>query len=150
MKDTIAKLNKIRDEILHEKKGVLHLFALIARVDIEGKSDLLLSADWVEKNNAETDLVYVIEKLKSEFESNLEFLSKIVLLTPDQPFIKQLAKAVYRENQGQPGELNDLNISGDFVVKKVNIIAIEFNPSDLETDVEEGGVPEAVGHVAEF
>jgi hypothetical protein len=150
MKDTIKKLEIIRDQVLEQKVGVLYLLALISRVDIEGKSDLILSSSWLEKSNAENDLVYVIDKLKKEFNNNLDFLSRIVLLQPSELFVRRLARAIYRENDGCTGELVDLKITDNFVVKKVNVIAINFSKIDLSSDDSEDETPFVVGDVANF
>ena len=99
MKEIFEKLNEIKDEILLEKgANELRLFVLVARTDIDARWDILFSADWLEKTNSEKDLVYLIEKLKSKFDGNLDFLARIVVATPHEIFIKRLAKAIIREN----------------------------------------------------
>jgi|SRR5581483_5540131 len=132
MKDIVEKLRKIKDEINAERTtGLLRLFVLIARADIDGKWDIIVSADWFEKTNSESDLVYIIQKLKSEFGENLEFLARIVVATPKEIFIQQLGKAILSEKQGELGELKDLQTSLDFKVGHLFVITINFDGIDL-------------------
>src|SRR3989339_2004319 len=101
MKEIIKKLTNIKNTILSEKSsGKLRFFGLIARVDIDNKWDLLISADWIEKNSSEETLIYIIQKLKESFDGKLEFLSSIVLLTPKEAFVRQLARGIISEGRG--------------------------------------------------
>ena len=144
MTEIIEKLKNIKDEILRDKGGLLRFFGLLARMDVEGKWDLLISANWIEKNTSEADLVYVINKLKDKFSNKLDFLFRIVLLTPDEPFISQLVAAINRENGGQAGELTSLKLSETFHVKQVIVIALDSTGIEFAA-LEE--VPENIGPV---
>lgn len=133
MKETLEKLNKIKTEIIKEKTtGTLRLFILIERNDLENKWDLILSADWLEKNNSEKDLVYLIEKIKLEFGSDLEFLARIIVTTPNEIFIRQLTRAILRVGKGgEFEEIKDLQVTSNFKVKHIFVIAIDFSGIDL-------------------
>lgn len=133
MKEIIEKLNKIKEEILLERtEGRLRLFSLIARNDLDGKWDILFSADWLEKTNSEKDLVYLITKLKSEFAENLDFLARILVGTPKEIFIKQFIQAIVERGElGGPEEVKDLFVSKDLTISGLFIIAIDSTDLDL-------------------
>lgn len=135
MNEITQKLITISDKILQEKTGILRFFGLLARSDLNEKWDLLVSADWIEENNNESDLVYIIERLKEEFSENLDFLSQIVILSPRESFIMRLAQALIRENILVPGEAYNLMISPDFAVNHTHVIKLDFTGIDL-TDIE--------------
>lgn len=134
---------------MEKTNGRLRLFALIARPDLEGKWDILFSADWLEKTNSEKDLIYLIEKLKSEFGKNLDFLSRIVVAKPNEMFIQQLTKAVIRENSGQQGEIASLSTSSDFSVH-IFVVAIDFTGMNLEITEGTKDGPIAIREVSNF
>lgn len=145
MKEIIEKLTIIKDKILSEKtNGRLRFLGLIARTDIEGKWDLLLSADWIKKNSSETDLIYIIQKLKDGFAGNLDFLSRIVLLTPNETFVQQLARTITREDLKNGEEITSLKISADFTVRKMLYIFLDFQGIDLNTIQETEDEPVAI------
>lgn len=149
MKEIIKKLNTIKDEILGEK-GSLLMFVLVERNDIEGKWDLLLSADWIPKTNNQTDLIYVINKLKEEFKENLEFLSQIIIGTPTDSFILRIARAINKQDAQLSEEIFDLQVSSEFSIHRLYVIAANFTDQELANEgVEEDG-PIAVGKVSEF
>ena len=127
MNEIIEKFNTIRDEIIHDHNGsLLRLLGLIARMDTDGKWDLLISADWIKQNSSESDLIYVIKKLKYHFSEKLDFLARIVLLTPYETFVQNLARSVIRENGGKAGEINNLTLPDlSFTVRR--IVLLEFN-----------------------
>lgn len=131
MKEIVEKLSRVIEKITLEKtSGILRFFGLIERNDLENKWDILLSADWLEKNNSEKDLIYVIERLKEEFSNNLDFLSSVVLLIPSNPLIKYLAKAVsLSENEGI--ERHSVKIDEDFTIKHMYVLASDFTGFDL-------------------
>jgi hypothetical protein len=138
MKEITEKLNNISKEIISERKeGRLRLFALIARTDLDNKWDILISADWIKKNNSEEELVYIIKKLKKEFSENLDFLSRLVLLTPKELFTREIAKATIKENDGKPGELFKLKTSTDFIVKHIIVIHLDYKMEELTEEAED-------------
>lgn len=137
MKEIIEKLTDVKNTILSERGNQkLRFLGLLARVDIDNKWDLLISADWIEKNSSEETLIYVIQKLKEVFNEKLEFISSIVLLTPRESFVRKLARAIIEENKSYPAEIVDLKISADFTVKQVFVIAIDFAGIDLNPSQE--------------
>lgn len=151
MKETLEKLNKIKEEILAEKKeGLLRLFALIERNDLEGKWDLIFSADWLEKTNSEKDLVYLIEKIKSEFGENIDFLARILAASPKEIFIQEFSKAILRESKEYPTEIRNLAVSSTFTANHLFVITIDFTGIDLEKieGINEG--PLAIKEVSDF
>ena len=152
MKEIFEKLNKIRDEIIQEKtvQGELRLLAMIARADLEGKWDILMSADWINSNNNEVDLIYLIEKMKVEFNNNFSFLSRIVLLTSNEKFVKNLAKSMPYDGVIKEKEFSNLQIFPDFSITNIFISILNFvniNLEDLETDASE---PIATKEVSAF
>jgi hypothetical protein len=149
MKEIIKKLNKIREYILSEKDGTLRLFCIIARNDFEGKWDILFSADWIEKTNSEKDLVYLITKLKLEFDNNLDFLSNIFVGTPNETFIKQFMKAIGEQDSPLMEEINGMFVSKELTVRKLYVIACDSTGLDLDENGTNEG-PVAVGEVSNF
>jgi len=149
MNDILEKLNRVRDEILAEKtKGSLRLFVLAARADLENKWDILFSADWLEKTNSEKDLIYIIGKLKSSFSGNLDFLVRIVVATPSETFIKQLADAILKRNEGRQEEIKELS-TPTVVFKQIFVLTLDFRGINLnEIGTEDG--PIAVKKISEF
>jgi len=141
MNEIIEKLKKVKDTIILEKGDTLRLSLLIARTDMESKWDLFMSGDWLKKNNSEKDLIYVIEKLKAEFNENLDFLSQIVLLVPTDDFFKALARAIKKENRME-GEIKDLRISSGFVIKQMYLISSNLDQLELGEDIEVATPPE--------
>lgn len=115
-----SKFNKIKDKILSEK-GSLDFFVVIKRFDIDNKWDLLISGEWITESNLQADLVYVIELLKSEYEDKIDFISKILLLAPNEDFINDLAKAVITQDipMGYKGELL---VDTDTLISEINIL----------------------------
>jgi hypothetical protein len=150
MKEIIDKLTIIRDKVVSERTdGILRFFGLIARIDLDSKWDLLISADWISKNNNEEDLIYIIKKLKEEFMEHLDFLSRIVVLTSNEFFVKQLARAILTKSLSERGEISNLQISPDFVVKQLYVISFDFNGIDLDAPEIENG-PAGVRESANF
>jgi len=150
MKEIFEKLNEIKDEILLEKgANELRLFVLVARTDIDARWDILFSADWLEKTNSEKDLVYLIEKLKSKFDGNLDFLARIVVATPHEIFIKRLAKAIIRENGRESGEIVGLVTTADFTVKRLFVMYINFSDEEISAEGTVDG-PLAVQKISDF
>lgn len=151
MREIIEKLTAIKDSILTEKSGgKLRFFGALVRADMEEKWDLLISADWVEKNSSEEDLVYIIKKLKDSFGEKLDFLFRIVLLKPDETFVRQLAKAIIRENGGKPGEITNLAVNAEFTLKQLIVIALDFSGIDLDSPSETTDGPIGIKSVNDF
>ena len=80
----------------------------------------------------------IIEKIKSEF-TNLDFLARILLATPNELFIKSLAKAILSTNSEEIENITNLKVPEvEIIVKHINIIYINFSGIDLK----ERGIPE--------
>lgn len=132
MNEIITKLNKIGDFITSENKlGKVILFALIARNDLVGKWDILISADGLKKNNTEKDLTYVIELLKKEFGNDLSFLSQIVLLVTKEDFVNDFVRA-FRKGDFKVAENISLKLTDNFTIGSVYVISYDFSTLDLE------------------
>ena len=151
MKEIIEKLNNIKNKIIEEKTtGKLRFLGLIARADIEGKWDLLVSADWIKKNSSEDDFVYIIQKLKDNFDEKLDFLARIVLLTPKEAFIQQLARAIIRENGGEAGKITSLKTTKDYIVAQIVVIAFDFTDIGLDVSQETEDGPVGIKDIVNF
>ena len=131
MKEYIEKLKKIEEKILKEKEGNIYFFGILKRTDVENKWDIVISADWIEQSDTEKDLIYVIDAIKVEFNGNLDFLSKIVLLAPTEEFIRSLLKAIAR-NKMTTGEIQNLKITSDITIKELLVISSDVSGVDLD------------------
>lgn len=150
MKEIVKKLIRVSESITSdESRGGVKLFLLIRRTDLDNKWDILFSADWIKNENRQNDLVYLINKLKEEFDENIDFVSRIVLGTPGEDFIKKFAKAIIEADVKQGEEVLDLSVFGDFTAERIFVITIgDFSSEDLESKgVNQGPV---VGEVSEF
>lgn len=130
--------------VIAEEKGIetLRFFGLLERTDLDQKWDLLISADWIERSSNEKDFLYVIDKLKKEFGNDLEFLSRIVLMTPQKAFIKNLAMSLENiELQELPKEIFDFKVSSDFILKHAFIFHLNFKSLDIkQIDLGDSGI----------
>ena len=131
MKEIVTKLNSINTFLSNDKKlGTIFFFGLLARTDMEGKWDIVISASNIKENNSEGDLVYVIDALKKEFFSELNFLSQIITLTPTENFIKDVARALGNDS-AQGEEVTDIKLADKFVIGKMYVICSNFSKLDL-------------------
>lgn len=72
------------------KSGHLHLFAVFEREDIPGRWDLVIAAPWVKRNN-EHALRLLAEEMKNRLPaSELERVSRIVLLDPADASVRAI------------------------------------------------------------
>jgi len=132
MKEIILKLDKIKDQIIADNTdSVLRVFALVARTDVENKWDVLISGDWVEKINPENELINVIEKIKKEFNNNLDFLAQIVVFPPTELFIKLLGQTLINEDLKMNEEINSLKIADNLIISKIVLLYEDFSDMDL-------------------
>lgn len=127
MNEIVTKLEKVKESI--SKLGTVFIFTLIARNDLEGKWDILISAEKLKQNNSQEDLTYVIEELKKEFNDDLTFLSRIVLLVKDEDFIKEIACALDKIKTSK-GEVSGLKLS-NITIRQMNIISSDFSGFNL-------------------
>lgn len=127
MDEILDKIREINSEIKSEKtEGVLRLFALIERTDLESKWDIVFSSDWLKKTNDEDVLIYLLDKLKNKFNGELEFLARVVVVKPDDSFIQNLAKSIVDNNLDTRGEIKELKVLPDSTIKKINMIEFNF------------------------
>lgn len=130
MTELIEKLNRIKTKILSEKRsGHFIFFGIIERVDLVGKWDIVICADWITENNNESDLVYVIGEIKTEFDGSLDFLGRVLLMTSSQALIRSLARAIIKENVDDK-ELFNLRV-GSIVISHLYIIESAFDDVDI-------------------
>ncbi len=129
-------INTVKDKIISDK-GSLLIFCLVKRTDVEteNKWDILISGDWVEKNSSQEDLVYIIELLKKEFNNDLGFLSKILILRKDTDLIKDLTKVISKYELAE-GYIGSIKISDDFTIKEMYITHLDFSKYKIEDEIE--------------
>src|ERR1044072_8186010 len=111
-----AKYAQIRDEILAEK-GELTLFALFLREGVEDRWDLIVSAPWLERDEA-AGLKYVTKKLVSKLsERELLEVSRVVIMNQADPALRKLLRVVVDESDVHEFENIDFgNLSLDRAV----------------------------------
>ena len=138
MNEILGKLNIVKDKIILDKGNEsLRLLALIRRYDVVDKWDLILSADWVEASNKESDLIYVINLLKQAFDNNLDFLSQIVILPLEEIFIQQLAKSVIEQGLEDEPNVLDLNITEGITVGEIHFLYFDVDEEDILPQIKE-------------
>jgi hypothetical protein len=126
MKETTNKLKKVIDRIVAEKNGILRLFALVKRTDGENKWDLLLSADWMQKDNSVEDIEYILETLRDEMGEDSSLFLQIVLLQPKNSFIQLLAKALIRDAISVGETATNVKLRSTFALACINLLAFDF------------------------
>ena len=86
------KFIELRNEII-EERGDLALFALFLREDAEDRWDLLVSAPWLEQDEA-AGLRYLSKKLMTKLsERELLEISRVVLIEQSDPGLRSLLKS---------------------------------------------------------
>lgn len=139
MNEIIEKLNKVKDKMLFEKRGTLYFFGLLQRTDLENKWDIVVSSSWLEKSNTQEDLVYVINKLKDEFNNDLDFISRIVLFTASESFINDLGWALEKTDNrklSETKEILNLKISEEVSIRHLYVLACDFSSLKLYEPIE--------------
>lgn len=132
MNEIIKKLKIVEEQVISEKNQETSLFVLIKRTDLDGdKWDIILSSNWIEKNNLESDLVYIIDKLKLAFADQLDFLAQLVLLIPSSPLVKLLAKAAYEGKMTIGEEIKELKLLKNYTIKCLIPVTISLKHFDL-------------------
>ena len=97
MKEIVEKLLEIEKRTSKEKGGY-ELFALFLREGSANKWDLLVSAQWINKNKEEA-LKYLSSILQKELPlSELILISRIVLIEDGNPSLLALQKAINVEH----------------------------------------------------
>jgi hypothetical protein len=96
----IELLEKLKEQevVMANEKGPFELFALFLREDAPGKWDLVVAAEWIDKNK-EASLKYIagiVQKTLSKEE--LLKLSRIVLIDEENPALEALNVAMRVEH----------------------------------------------------
>jgi len=89
MSEVAEKLRKIEVEISTEK-GSFTLFALIEREDSLGKWDIVISAKWIKDGEKALINTIALKISKNLSKDEQLMLSRIVVLPPTDPFVKNL------------------------------------------------------------
>lgn len=93
-----------------EEKGPFDLFALFLREDAPGKWDLVVAAEWIEKNKQEA-LKYISDALKTKLsQSELIKLSRISIIDESNPALGALQSAMHVEHG--MADIKDSNFFG--------------------------------------
>ena len=109
MKIIIDKL-KQQEEIMANEKGPFDLFALFLREDAPLKWDLVVAAEWIDRNK-EASFKYVASVVQTALSTEeLLKLSRIVLIDEGNPALEALWKAVSVEHK--VAEIKDCEFFG--------------------------------------
>lgn len=112
MKKIIEKFITIEKKIANQK-GRFRLFALFEREDAQDKWDVIISAQWFEKNKKET-LKFIVDSIKEELTSDeMLIISRIVLLEPKNPLVININNSIQREHSSN--EIIDCTFDGIFI-----------------------------------
>jgi hypothetical protein len=105
-----SKFAQIRNEIIAEK-GDLALLALFLREGAEDRWDLLVSASWLERDEA-SGLRYLTKKLLGKLsEREMLELSRIVVIEQDDPGLRKLLRDTVAED-GDIIEVENVQFAG--------------------------------------
>lgn len=118
MKEIVEKL-KQQEEIMAKEKGPFDLFALFLREDAPGKWDLVVAAEWIEKDK-ETAFKYIagiVQKTLSK--EQLLKLSRIAIIDESNPALEAFHRAMHVEHG--VAEIQDSNFFG-LQIKHVYLI----------------------------
>ena len=97
MKEIVDKLLAVEAE-LSEERDEFNLFALFLREDAGNKWDLLVSADWVSENKADS-IKLIAQRVQEKLETNeLLNLSRIVVIDVENPALESFHRAVSEEH----------------------------------------------------
>lgn len=119
MKEIVAKLMLIEKETATER-GEYDLFALFLREDSSDKWDILVAAAWIDINKEEA-LKYLSKKIQSSLhQSELLFISRIVIIEDNNPALAILPPTIKIEDDAT--ELRDTNLFG-IQIKRAFLIA---------------------------
>ena len=97
MKDFAEKFRAIESE-LSEQKGPFNLFALFLREGSPSTWDLLINAPWAEDNKSDA-LKLIAKQVTDQLgSSGMTYLSRIVLIEPDNPGFEAITNAFSTEH----------------------------------------------------
>lgn len=109
MKEIVEKL-KQQENNMAQEKGPFDLFALFLREDAPDKWDLVVAAQWIEKNKQEA-LKYITKALqKSLTQSEILKLSRIAIIDESNPALDAFQRAMHIEHGEE--EIKDSNFFG--------------------------------------
>lgn len=118
MKEIVEKL-KQQENNMAQEKGPFDLFALFLREDAPDKWDLVVAAQWIEKNKQDA-LKYITEALhKSLTQSEILKLSRIAIIDKSNPALEVFQRAIHVEHG--MSEIKDSNFFG-LQIKHVYLI----------------------------
>ena len=124
MKEIVEKL-KGYEEIMAKEKGRFYFFGLFLRDDAPDKWDLLVDADWIEKNKEES-FKYIVDMVqKGLSKEELLKLSRIVLINEKNPDLEATYEAISKAiGGGRNIEIKDSNFFG-LQIKHAYVIALQ-------------------------
>ena len=118
MKEIVEKL-KQQENNMAQEKGPFDLFALFLREDSPDKWDIVVAAQWIEKNKQDA-LKYITEALhKSLTQSEILKLSRIAIIDKSNPALEVFQRAIHVEHG--MSEIKDSNFFG-LQIKHVYLI----------------------------
>ncbi len=109
MKEIAEKL-KAKERSMAEEKGPFDLFALFLREDAPNKWDLVVAAEWINKNK-ESALKYIATNIQDTLSQNeLLSLSRIAIIDESNPALEAFHRAMHVEHG--IAEVQDSNLFG--------------------------------------
>lgn len=125
MKEIVEKLKK-QEETMAEEKGPFDLFALFLREDAPGKWDLVVAAEWIEKDKPSA-LKYIASIVQRALTTDeLMKLSRIAIIDESNPALDAFHRAVNIEHS--IAEIQDSNFFG-VQLKHVYLITSKRRPN---------------------
>lgn len=92
MSKIVDALEEIERKLSREN-GAFNLFAVFERQDIPTRWDLVVAAPWVEENNEQAMKLLAVEIKKILPSSELERISRIILLDPSNSSVRAITSA---------------------------------------------------------
>lgn len=123
--EVIEKFRSIEKEAA-EEKGSFVLFGLFEREDTPNMWDVVISASWLDVKKKE-NYDYFARKITAKLNpQEVVMLSRIVLLTPSEPFVERVTSAI-KTKHNNPRFINCM-FNGVFI-KDAYIISSKPDPS---------------------
>ena len=108
MNQLIEKFSELEKE-LSEEKGEFSLFALFGREDAFYMWDVVISAEWAEKNNNEM-LKYLVSKLQKKLtKEEMLMLSMVVVLEPTNAVVEDVNRTIKVKHGNVEFDNHDFN-----------------------------------------
>lgn len=122
----LQKVKQVEKQ-LSEEKGKFYLFALFQREDTVDKWDLLVSADWIQKDKSKS-LQLIAKKLQDKLsKEELLQLSRIVLIDDNNPTLESLNRSIHVEHGSKEiwnSNFFGLNIKHAFIITSQNNLEV--------------------------